>query len=84
MYANMHDDYALGGTMRTTLDIDKKLLADALKALHASTMKEAVEKALKEAVRRRKARRLMDFEGSVEMNLALDVFLRERRRDVPR
>jgi len=70
--------------MRTTLDIDKKLLADALKALHATTMKEAVEKALKEAVRRRKARRLMDFEGNIEMDLTLDAFLKERRRDIPR
>jgi Arc/MetJ family transcription regulator len=70
--------------MRTTLDIDKKLLADALKALNATTMKEAVEKALKEAVRRRKARRMMDFEGDVDMDLTLDAFLKERRTDVPR
>ena len=70
--------------MRTTLDIDKKLLADARKALNATTMKEAVEKALKEAVRRRKARRMMDFEGDVDMDLALEAFLKERRNDVPR
>ena len=70
--------------MRTTLDIDKKLLADALKALQATTMKEAVEKALKEAVRRRKARRLMEFEGAVDIDLTIEAFLKERRRDVPR
>jgi len=70
--------------MRTTLDIDKKLLADALRALNATTMKEAVEKALKEAVRRRKARRLVEFEGDVEMDFTLKAFLKERRNDVPR
>ena len=70
--------------MRTTLDIDKKLLADALRALNATTMKEAVEKALKEAVRRRMARRLVEFEGDVEMDFTLEAFLKERRNDVPR
>jgi len=70
--------------MRTTLEIDKKLLAQAVKALNAGTMKEAVEKALREAVRRRRARRLLDFEGKVDMAWTLGTFLKERRRDVSR
>jgi Arc/MetJ family transcription regulator len=70
--------------MRTTLDIDKKLLAQARKALNAGTMKEAVEKALREAVRRRRARKLLDFEGKVDMTWTLGTFLKERRRDVSR
>ena len=56
--------------MRTTLTINENLL-DEVKALSgAKTKKEAVEKALEEFIRRKKARKLLDFEGKVEIGRA--------------
>ena len=41
--------------MRTNIDIDEKLMAEAMKLMPARTKKQAVDTALREAVRRRKA-----------------------------
>lgn len=58
--------------MRTNIDIDDELMAEAMKAMGLTTKKETVEKALQEVVmeaRRRKALREMDgigWEGDLD------------------
>ena len=51
--------------MRTNIDIDEALVAEAMEALGARTKREAVEKALREAVRiQRQLRTLDELRGS--------------------
>ncbi|MEW6380201.1 MAG: type II toxin-antitoxin system VapB family antitoxin [bacterium] len=69
--------------MRTTLVIKEDLLNEAKKLSGARTKKEAVEIALEEFIRRRKARKLLELEGKVELSFSLDEFLEGRRKDVP-
>ncbi|MEW6002425.1 MAG: type II toxin-antitoxin system VapB family antitoxin [Nitrospirota bacterium] len=69
--------------MRTTLSINEDLLDEVKTLSGARTKKEAVEKALKEFVRRRKAKRLIDLEGKIELSFTLQEFLKRRKRDVP-
>jgi Arc/MetJ family transcription regulator len=69
--------------MRTTLTIKEELL-DEVKALSGSkTKKEAVEKALEEFIKRRKAKKLIDLEGKIELSFTLEEFLEKRKKDVP-
>lgn len=69
--------------MRTTLAIKEELL-DEVKALSgAKTKKDAVEKALEEFIKRRKAKKLLDLEGKIELYFTLGEFLKKRRSDVP-
>ena len=69
--------------MRTTLVLNDELL-DEVKALSgAKTKKEAVEKALQEFIRRRKAKRLLDLEGKVELSFTRRELIERRRKDVP-
>jgi Arc/MetJ family transcription regulator len=70
--------------MRTTLAIRKELLEEVKALSGVRTKKEAVERALEEFVNRRKARRLIDLEGKIELSFDLNEFVKERRRDVPR
>ncbi len=59
-------------------------LLEEVKALSGvKTKKGAVEKALEEFVRWKKAKRLIDLEGKIELSFDLDEFMRRRRRDVP-
>jgi Arc/MetJ family transcription regulator len=69
--------------MRTTLVIDEELLKEAKSLSGAKTKKEAVEKALGEFIKRRKARKLLDLEGKVELSFSLKELLERRRKDVP-
>ena len=73
-----------GINMRTTLAIREELLEEVKAISGARTKKEAVEKALEEFVNRRKAKRLIDLEGKVELSFDLNEFVKVRRRDVPR
>ncbi|MBI3398350.1 MAG: type II toxin-antitoxin system VapB family antitoxin [Deltaproteobacteria bacterium] len=69
--------------MRTTLAIKEELL-DEVKALSgAKTKKDAVEKALEEFIKKRKAKKLLDLEGRIELSFTLAEFLKKRRGDVP-
>jgi hypothetical protein len=69
--------------MRTTLAIKRELL-DEVKTLSSSkTIKDAVEKALEEYVRRRKAKKLLELEGKVELTLTPAELISRRRKDVP-
>lgn len=69
--------------MRTTLAIDDALLQEVKDLSGAKTKKDAVEVALSEYVRRKKARRLLELEGKVDLSFSLDDLLERRSRDVP-
>jgi len=69
--------------MRTTLAINEKLLDEAKALSGARTKKKAVEIALDEFIRRRKARKLLELEGKVELSFTLKEFLSRRGKDVP-
>jgi Arc/MetJ family transcription regulator len=51
--------------MRTNIDIDDKLLADAMKACGAKTKREAVELGLASLVRLRNQERIRGFRGKL-------------------
>ncbi len=65
--------------MRTTIDIDEKLLKEAWEILHPKSKRELVEIALREIVRRDKLKRLVGRLGKTPM-ISLPEFLRLRRR----
>lgn len=69
--------------MRTTLAIKEELLEEVKVLSGVKTKKEAVEKALEEFVHRRKAKRLLDFEGKIELSFTLNEFIEKRKKDVP-
>jgi Arc/MetJ family transcription regulator len=67
--------------MRTTVDLDRSLLERAKEALGTSTYREAITRALEEAVSRADLRRLLDeLEGS-DATWDLDSLLAYRRLD---
>ena len=70
--------------MRTTLAISEELLNEVKLLSGAKTKKDAVEKALVDFVRRRKAKKLLQLEGKIELSLTPKEFLARRRKDVPR
>jgi Arc/MetJ family transcription regulator len=70
-------------SMRTTLAINEELLNEAKELSGAGTKKEAVEVALEEFIRRRKAKKLLELKGKIELSFTLDEFLKDRKSDVP-
>lgn len=52
--------------MRTNIDIDDELLAEAMKVFGTATKKATVEAALERAVRRHRQRGALELRGSVE------------------
>lgn len=73
----------LEASMRTTLAIDEKLLDEAKTLSGAKTKREAVEIALNAFVRKKKARKLLDLEGKVELSNNLKELLSRSKKDVP-
>ena len=69
--------------MRTTLAIKEDLLNEVKMLSGAKTKKDAVEKALLEFIRRRKAKKLLDLEGKVELSFTAKELIERRRKDVP-
>ncbi|MFH1703847.1 MAG: type II toxin-antitoxin system VapB family antitoxin [Nitrospirota bacterium] len=69
--------------MRTTLAIDERLLNEAKELSGAKTKKEAVQIALEEFIKKKKARKLLELEGKMELSFTLKEFLKNRRKDVP-
>ena len=69
--------------MRTTVTIKEDLFLEAKRLSGAKTIKDTVEIALEEFVRKRRARKLMDWEGKVDLAFSLEELLRRRRGDVP-
>jgi len=72
-----------GGIMRTTLSIKKELLDEVKTLSSAKTKKAAVEKALEEFVKRRKAKKLLELEGKIELSFTAKELIERRRKDVP-
>lgn len=69
--------------MRTTLAINEHLLEEVKALSGAKTKKEAVERAMKDYIHRRKALRLLDLEGKVELSYTTEDLIKRRRKDVP-
>ena len=66
--------------MRTTIDIDKNLIEEALKLSKISTKKELINLSLKEFVRRRHLEKFKKRLGKCDLNLNLSS-LEEMRKD---
>jgi Arc/MetJ family transcription regulator len=64
--------------MRTTLDIDRELLDEAVDRLGVRSKREAVETALREAVDLRKRRSLQQLLGSFDLDLTVEELERLR------
>ncbi len=58
--------------MRTNIDIDDELLAEAQALAGTRTKKATVEFALTELVRRRRAKSMLQLRGAVDLDLDLD------------
>jgi len=52
--------------LRTNIELDEKLVKEAMKLTHKKTKKELVNFALSELVRKVKRKKLLDLEGKVE------------------
>lgn len=67
--------------MRTTVDIDKKLLEEALKISQVRTKKELINLSLKEYVRRIRLRNLRNRLGNYELTIDLKDLEKGREDD---
>ena len=63
--------------MRTNIEIDDKLMAQAMKVLKARTKKEAVVTALEDVVRRNKHRGMLRLFGKIDGNWDNDAWRRD-------
>ena len=52
--------------LRTNIELDEKLVNEAMKLTHKKTKKELVNYALEELVKRLKRKQLLDLEGKLE------------------
>jgi len=66
--------------MRTTIDIDKKLIEEALKLSRISTKKELINLSLKEFIRKKHLEKLKKRLGNFDLNIDLSS-LKEMRKD---
>ncbi|HHT9130936.1 MAG: type II toxin-antitoxin system VapB family antitoxin [Planctomycetes bacterium] len=57
--------------MRTTLDIDIKLLEEAMRLTRAKSKKETIDVSLKELIRQRRRERLLSRLGRFKLDLTL-------------
>lgn len=64
--------------MRTTLDINEKLLAEAMKETSLLTKREVVEEALSELIRSRRIERLRKMIGTYEIGITPEDLRRMR------
>lgn len=65
--------------MRTNIEIDNALMAEAMEVMGTRTKKETVEAALRDVVRRRKAvQDLLALQGKIEWEGDLDAMRRDR------
>jgi Arc/MetJ family transcription regulator len=64
--------------MRTTVEIDPELLAEAMRLCDARTKKEVITASLAEFVRRRRIDELKDMAGMMDLDLDLDRLSRLR------
>ncbi len=66
--------------MRTTVDIDERLIREAMVLLRVNTKREAVQHSLEAVVRQARRRRLRSKLGNIELDITL-AELDEMRRD---
>ena len=64
--------------MRTTLDLPKKLIEEAMGITHEKTKTRLIIKALENIIRRSKIQNLKKYQGKIDLNLNLNI-LRERK-----
>ena len=64
--------------MRTTIDIDDALMAEALEASGCKTKKAAVEEGLRLLVRTRRQGRILELRGKLRWDRSLDEMRRDR------
>jgi len=64
--------------MRTTLDIPKKLIDEAMKVTGATTKSQLIKDALQAEIDRAKRKRLITKKGTVDLDINLDT-LRDRK-----
>jgi Arc/MetJ family transcription regulator len=74
--------------MRTTLNLDEKLIEEILKATEAKTKTDAIHLALSEWIRRRKLEKLKSLSGKIRFDLgwkeAEKIELREQKKRLRR
>jgi Arc/MetJ family transcription regulator len=63
--------------MRSNIDIDDKLMAEAMKATNAKTKKEAVVIALEEVVRRKRQLGMLKLLGKIDGDWDIDAWRRD-------
>jgi Arc/MetJ family transcription regulator len=66
--------------MRTTLDIDRRLLDEAVQLLCVPTMREAIETALRESIQTRRRAQLVSALGTFDLCLTAEE-LEQQRED---
>ena len=64
--------------LRTNIELDEKLVKEAMKFTHKKTKKEIVNYALEELVKRFKRKQLLELEGKVEWVGNLDEMRKSR------
>ena len=62
--------------MRTNIEIDDKLMAEAMKAMGTKTKRETVEKALEAQVRYSRQKGILELKGKVQWEGDLDAWRR--------
>lgn len=68
--------------MKTTIDIDPRLLKEARKALGTTTLKGTVDASLKAVIRQRRLQALADALGTIPLDLRPDQVRRQRAKRV--
>jgi Arc/MetJ family transcription regulator len=63
--------------MRTNIDIDDTLMAEAMKFTQAKTKKEAVTLALEDMVRRHKQLGILELQGKIQGDWDIDAWRRD-------
>jgi Arc/MetJ family transcription regulator len=63
--------------MRTNIEIDDKLIAEAMKFTKAKTKKEAVAIALEDIVRRYKQLGILELQGKIQGDWDIDAWRRD-------
>ena len=58
--------------MRTTLDLPKDLIEEAMKATHLETKTKVIITALEELIRKTKISELKKFKGKIDLDIDLD------------
>lgn len=64
--------------LRTNIELDEKLVKEAMKFTHKKTKKELVNYALEELVKRFRRKKLLELEGKVEWTGNLDEMRKSR------